>query len=51
MLHVNFLDTNLWEVPNHMSSKLVNFAEDIKEKWFNIKVECLVIQEQLCYQT
>ena len=33
-----------------MSSKLVNFAKDVKQERFNIKVECLVIQEQLRYQ-
>ena len=25
----------------------VNFAENVKEEWLHVKVECLVIQEQL----
>ena len=25
----------------------VNFAENVKEEWLHVKVECLVVQEQL----
>ena len=30
-----------------MSTQLVDFAENVKEKWLNIKVEGLVIQKEL----
>jgi len=48
---VQILDTNLGKVSNHMSSKFVNFTKDVKEEGLDIKVESLVIQKQLSYQT
>ena len=33
---------------NKLSANLrVNFAENVKEEWLHVKVECLVVQEQL----
>jgi hypothetical protein len=37
----------LGEISNDMGTQLVNFAENVKEKWLNIKVEGLVIKKEL----
>jgi len=30
-----------------MSALAINLRQNVEEKWFNIKVQCLVVQEQL----
>lgn len=34
-----------------MSSMFINFTQDIKKKWFYIKVKGFVIQKKFCEQT
>ena len=35
-----------WEVANQMATLSIDFCENVEEKWFNIKVQCFVIEEQ-----
>lgn len=43
--------TYLGEVSNEMAAVSVNFCEDVEEKGFHVKVQCLVVEEQLGEQT
>ena len=48
---VTTLKSCLREVSHNVTALLVHLSQYVEEKWFHVKVECLVVQEELGHQT
>ena len=49
--YVTSCTTNLGEVAHQVAAISVNFGENVEKKWFHVKVQRLVIEEEFSQQT